>query len=69
MFAMMFAMMMPIDAAIHDFIHMYDSSHINITPFNLFDLKIYIVSTYNLIKLRRINKIFKIIKFKRDAHV
>jgi hypothetical protein len=63
MFAMVFAMMMPIDVAIHDFIHMYDSSHINNTPFKLFDFKIYIVSTYNLIKLQTINKIFKIIKF------
>jgi len=69
MFAMMSAMMMPIDVVIHDFIHMYDSSHINNMPFKLFDLKKYIVSTCNLIKLRTINKIFKIIKFKRDAHV
>lgn len=69
MFAMMFAMMMSIDVVIHDFIHMYDSSHINNTPFKLFDLKKYIVSTCNLIKLRTINKIFKIIKFKKDAHV
>jgi hypothetical protein len=66
---LMFAMMMPIDVTIHDFVHMHNSSHINNTPFKLFDLKIYIVSTYNLIKLRTINKIFKIIKFKRDAHV
>ncbi len=41
---MMFVMMMPIDVVIHDFIHMYDSSHINNTPFRLFYLKKYLVS-------------------------